>query len=442
MTKRRVLIEADNLTHATGTGIATYARNLGHVLHQMNYVTDGLISVRRPLPMKDAMFNRIVFYDPRQDRPLPWSLKARLKLSEWFGEPFGVNTQPLMRTDAIIDPNPKQYSGFDNIHTVFRLVERARYHFMRHKEPMAINAPNAVDVFHATQAIPVKVKGVPNIYTIHDIIPLRLPYTTLDNKKYTLKMLRGICKSADHIVTVSEHSKRDIVEFLDIPEDRVTNTYQAVSLPAALVNQSDEEVARDLDNLFHLTPKKYFLFVGAIEPKKNVGRLVDAFIGSGSKRQLIIAGNPAWMADEDIRKIDDERFMHYFMQDRVITQRRRVRRLSYVPFDQLIALIKGARALVFPSLYEGFGLPVLEAMLLGTPVITSNVSSLPEIAGDAALMVDPRDTGALARTIRQLDADDDLCAELSRRGRLQAAKFSFAAYEDRLQSIYRKVVGS
>lgn len=442
MSNRRVLIEADNLTLASGTGIATYARNLGHVLHQMGYVTDGLIGVRRPLPTKDAMFNRITFYDPRKDRPLPWSLKARLLLTELIGEPFGVNTQPLLRSDAIIDPNPKQYQSFDEVHTVPFLNDRARWHFMARGTPMTINAPHAVDVFHATQAIPVKVKGVPNIYTIHDIIPLRLPYTTLDDKKYTLKMLRCVCKTADHVVTVSEHSKRDIVEFLQIPEERVTNTYQAVSLPDDLVNQPMDEVARDLDNLFHLAPQKYFLFVGAIEPKKNVGRLVDAFIGSGSKRQLVIAGTAAWMADEDLRKIDDDRFMHYHMQDRIITQRRRVRRLSYVPFDQLIALIRGARALVFPSLYEGFGLPVLEAMLLGTPVITSNVSSLPEIAGDAALMVDPRDTGAIARAIRRLDADDDLCAELSRRGRIQAAKFNFRAYEERLQSIYRKVVGS
>ena len=96
---------------------------------------------------------------------------------------------------------------------------------------------------------------------------------------------------------------------------------------------------------------------------------------------------------------------------------------------------------MFPSLYEGFGLPVLEAMMLGTPVITSNVSSLPEIAGDAALLVNPTDTAELARAIRRLDADDDLAAELSARGLRQAAKFGLDPYRERLDGVYRSLLG-
>ncbi|MEA2727608.1 MAG: hypothetical protein QOF70_2083, partial [Acetobacteraceae bacterium] len=103
--------------------------------------------------------------------------------------------------------------------------------------------------------------------------------------------------------------------------------------------------------------------------------------------------------------------------------------------------MRGARALLFPSLYEGFGLPVLEAMTLGTPVMTSNVTSLPEVAGDAALLVDPRDISAMAAAIRQLDNDTDLLGELSVRGRIQAAKFSMANYQARLQDLYSNVLG-
>ena len=107
-----------------------------------------------------------------------------------------------------------------------------------------------------------------------------------------------------------------------------------------------------------------------------------------------------------------------------------------MPQDQLISLIRGARAVLFPSIYEGFGLPVAESMFLGTPVLTSNVSSLPEVAGDAALLIDPYSIDAISRAIAALDRDDELCGDLSRRGRVQAQKFSPAAYDDRLRKLY------
>lgn len=103
--------------------------------------------------------------------------------------------------------------------------------------------------------------------------------------------------------------------------------------------------------------------------------------------------------------------------------------------------MRGARALLFPSVFEGFGLPVLEAMSLGTPVMTSNTTSLPEVAGDAALLVDPQDVGAMARAIRRLDNDNDLLGELSRRGRRQATLFSMEAYQQRIAALYGRLLG-
>ena len=116
-----------------------------------------------------------------------------------------------------------------------------------------------------------------------------------------------------------------------------------------------------------------------------------------------------------------------------------MRRIPYLPLGQLISLIRGARGVLFPSLYEGFGLPVLEAMMLGAPVITSTVSSLPEIAGDAALLVDPLDVDDIAKAIRSFDHDGDLRAELSRRGVKRAAYFSPAAYEKRIAALYKRL---
>jgi glycosyltransferase involved in cell wall biosynthesis len=156
----------------------------------------------------------------------------------------------------------------------------------------------------------------------------------------------------------------------------------------------------------------------------------------------VIAGPLGWQTEVDVEKIQEERFLSYRMEEGKIFADRRIRRLSYVPFQQLVSLIRGARAVLFPSLYEGFGLPVLEAMLLGTPVMTSDVSSLPEVAGDAALMVDPIDLDGMAASIRTLDQDKDLRAELSVRGRERAKLFSPEAYQKRLVDLYGRFVGA
>jgi glycosyltransferase involved in cell wall biosynthesis len=193
--------------------------------------------------------------------------------------------------------------------------------------------------------------------------------------------------------------------------------------------------------MFELDPGNYYLFLGALEPKKNVGRLIDAYAASGTRRPLVIAGGQGWQNTADIERINDTRFSNYRLTESTISKVKRVRRISYLPLDQLVTLMRGARALLFPSLYEGFGLPVLEAMMLGTPTMTSNVASLPEVAEDAALLVDPRDISAMASAIRRLDNDTDLLGELSERGRIQAAKFSMANYETRLRGLYSQILG-
>jgi Glycosyl transferases group 1 len=145
------------------------------------------------------------------------------------------------------------------------------------------------------------------------------------------------------------------------------------------------------------------------------------------------------MYEKDVEKIEEERFLSYILADAKISPMRRVRQIPYLPRSQLVSLIRGARGVLFPSLHEGFGLPVLEAMMLGAPVITSNVSSLPEIAGDAALLVDPYDVDDIAQAIRALDNDEDLRAELGQRGLKRAAYFSLQAYDDRIAALYGRL---
>jgi len=192
--------------------------------------------------------------------------------------------------------------------------------------------------------------------------------------------------------------------------------------------------------VFGLDWRGYFLFFGAIEPKKNLARIIEAYLASGVSAPLIIIGGRAWLDEDQVALMYPDIVELSEARDGVIRRADRIRRYEYLPFTLLVSLIRGAKATLLPSLYEGFGLPVLESMLLGTPVITSTEGSLPEIAGDSALLVDPYDTQAIRRAIVALDEDADLRADLARRGVGQAAKFSSAAYRQKLADLYRPFI--
>ncbi len=435
-----IVLEGHNLTMGAGTGIATYARHLASTLRGLGYDTEVLVGTTGGLDRRDPTLTEVAFFDA--DRPPNLAQKIAIEWLRLAITPLPVKPFEMPRLGTVVGPAANRLAGFSKVHAVPHLLERERFHFKRYGKPLKLTMSGPPDLFHATRPTPVRVTGCANVYTLHDIVPLRLPYTTADDKKFYLGMIRELCRNADHIVTVSEFSRRDIIEFTGMDEKRITNTYQAVHVPERMLKRSDNDVARELEALFGLGMRDYFLFVGAIEPKKNLSRLIDAYAASGVDRPLIIAGGLGWMYDGDIEKVESERFLTYELNGTSIKPKRSVRRLQYLPHDHLISLIRGARALLFPSVYEGFGLPVLEAMTLGAPVMTSNVSSLPEIAGDAALVVDPYDVEAMSDAIRMLDADDDMCTELSMRGRIRARDFSPDIYARRMDALYASILGS
>jgi glycosyltransferase involved in cell wall biosynthesis len=171
------------------------------------------------------------------------------------------------------------------------------------------------------------------------------------------------------------------------------------------------------------------LFYGAIEPKKNVMRIIEAICSAQTSMPVVIAGRAGWL-DKDVSALIAR------LQGQA-GGNRNVVRLDYLPYDQLMYLLKGARGLIFPSLYEGFGIPLLEAMVMDCPVITSRSTSLTEVCGDAALYVDPVDAKDIAQAIDALAADDDLSTDLVRRGRTQAARFSKERHIAKLEEGYR-----
>lgn len=273
------------------------------------------------------------------------------------------------------------------------------------------------DIMQWTATGPLHAKRVPNIYTIHDLIPLGPPHPTADDKAKYLKRCKCIARRADYIAVVSETTRQDVIRILGVDEDRVTNTYQAVSILDEIMNrpQSDLELELELEGIFQLGWKDYFLHFGAIEPKKNLGRIVEAYLASGVKTPLIIVGGRAWLDEGETRLRDQVKRDGGPNADRI-------RRYEYLSFSMLMTLIRGAKATLFPSLYEGFGLPVLESMALSTAVLTSTGRALPEVAGDAALSIRPYDTVAMTRGLQALDLDEDLRADLVARGLVQATK--------------------
>ncbi|GAU82900.1 glycosyltransferase family 1 protein [Bosea sp. BIWAKO-01] len=436
----KILLEAHSLTLKRGTGIATYSRNLGKAAEQAGCSVELLMGVDRKINRRDPLLAEIGLHDANQQQGFaPFRAAARAR--DWaIGVPGGAGTVPMPGHRIVIDPASGLLSGTDYpAHAVERLEERAFLHFNRYGRRMTIAHRGRYDIFHATRPIPLALPKTPNIYTIHDIVPLRLPHSTLDNKRYFYRVMKELLRSADHIVTVSEFTKRDVMDIFGVEEGRITNTWQSVSVKQAILERSDEDVARAVELQYDLGFKDYYLFLGAIEPKKNISRMVDAYSASGSKRPLVLVGGLGWQYDRDLETLNDERFAGWRFDGARIKSDRRVRRLPYVPMDTLYALIRGARAVLFPSLYEGFGLPVLEAMLLGTPTITSNTSSLPEVAGDAAILVDPYRPDAIRDAIRAVDSDDALCTELARRGREQAALFSPERHAERIKAVYERV---
>lgn len=266
------------------------------------------------------------------------------------------------------------------------------------------------------------------VITICDVTPLLFPETHGRMQVWHHRLaLPEILKAADRIITISEASRRDIIRCCNVPEEKVSVTLLAASLPALPAGEPVQQAAAAG------IPGPYILNVGTLEPRKNLSGLLEAFAAAcrrGLPHTLAIAGAGGWgrasiPAIAERLGIGDRVQVAGFIDDR-----------------DLPGLYAGADFFVYPSLYEGFGLPVLEAMACGTPVITSNVSSLPEVAGDAALLVDPRSSAELGEAMLRLAGDAGLRQELRTRGREQAARFSWERTADETWRIYQEVMGS
>jgi glycosyltransferase involved in cell wall biosynthesis len=286
-----------------------------------------------------------------------------------------------------------------------------------------------IDVFHGFDhlGVPLFAKIGRYVATIHDMIPLLRPQWV--TRKHRLVVMAGyqrLRQQADLVITPSEATKADVVHHLQINPDRI-----------AVIPWGCEERFRPTGNPEHFAgvqqrlglPARYLLFVGTLEPRKNLTTLMHAYAMLRAERRgedlkLVVAGRMGWLYDDIFNTVE------------ALALAEEVLFTGFVDDEDLPDLYRGASMFVFPSLYEGFGLPILEAMASGVPVITSDTASMAEVAGDAAIRVDPHDPRAIAEAIAQVLADDKLREALTQKGIARARRFTWGAVAQKTLALY------
>lgn len=286
-----------------------------------------------------------------------------------------------------------------------------------------------IKLFHATDHLVPRLHGIPVLATVMDTIPLSHPQWI----NYRFRVLgtglwRHSVRWADHVVTISEYSKQEIIKYFGLKEERVSVVPLGVA--ERFFEHVDESVRVRVLEKYKL-PKNFYLFVGTLQPRKNVERLLQAHASLPADYRdtfpLVIVGRPGWGCDaliEDLKKMEAKRQLYW---------------LRYLPDVEVMALMQSAQALVFPSLCEGFGLPVVEAFASRLPVITSNTTSLPEVAGDAALLVDPLDVEAIADGMRKVVEDSCLAQSMRERGLARARQLSWSSCASGTSLLYSQL---
>lgn len=298
------------------------------------------------------------------------------------------------------------------------------------KVPMALRRER-VDLFHAPHYVLPPLVPCRSVVTIHDCIHLMFPQY-LPNRfalRYAKTSMALAARRATRVLTVSQSSKNDIMRFFGTDPAKIDVIYNAFDERFG-IEPAEEEIVRVRER--YQLHDEFVLYAGNVKPHKNLERLIDAFhiVRNRGLEHLKLV-----MIGDDISK--------YASLRRAVHQHnlhKYVRFLGYLPEETLAVMYRLAGVFVFPSLYEGFGLPPLEAMASGTPVVTSNVSSLPEVAGDAAELVDPYDPASIAEGIYRVLTDVDLRRDLRRKGLARARQFSWETSVRRVREIYGEVV--
>lgn len=297
-----------------------------------------------------------------------------------------------------------------------------------------------VDIYHGvSNELPngIRKSSAKTVVTVHDIIFERFPETyNLDERYVHRWKIKYACRVADAVVAISEQTKNDLIEFYKVPAEKITVVYQSCN-PIFQQTVSDKE-KKEVKELYRL-PEKYFLFVSSVAPRKNLIAICKAMVNLKGQLDipLVVIGNGKKEKDEAKNFMAANGIGHLLILLNEMPQSKEARFNTAADFP---AIYQQALALIYPSIFEGFGAPLLEALWSGLPVISSNASCLPEVGGDAALYFAPHDTAALSQHMLTVANDKQLAASMISKGKIQAEKFSKEHYANSMMAVYRKVM--
>jgi glycosyltransferase involved in cell wall biosynthesis len=316
--------------------------------------------------------------------------------------------------------NQPPQSAFSNQHSAIRVIPfprlwthlRLSAEMIRHRPDLLFVPAHVLPIVHPRRSI----------VTIHDLGYLYFPEAHPPRQRWYLdRSTRWHTATAAHLLADSAATKRDLVERYHADPDKITVAYPGLD-PAIKRVTDPSEIARVRAN--YNVEGDYLLYLGTIQPRKNLQRLIEAFYQLPTANcQLLLAGKPGWYSEQLLQHAND-----------------RVKFIGYVDAADKNALLSGATAFVFPSLYEGFGFPVLEALACGVPVLCSNTSSLPEVAGDTAVMVNPLDVDDIVRGLQEVTTNEDLRKPLIERGYQRAQKFTWQACADVVLNVFESTL--
>jgi glycosyltransferase involved in cell wall biosynthesis len=430
MSKPNILVDSFNLGLQHGSGIKTYGATLLDAYQLLDYQV-GIFSDNKFIQGKNPILDEVMFFDQQFHLP-----KLRFNSKLWdnyrdvsqLWKSKHVSCFPL----NVTNPNINNYlskaaaeNKYSYICNAFDAFHSANRFYSVFKKPVSFKIKETPDIWHMTTPLPIKIKGAKTVVTIHDLIPLKVPFTTLDVKNNFYSLFKWVCKTADLILAVSEQTKKDIIEIYKVPEDKIQVTWQSVK---QIEYKEDLGFERKYLKANKIQKEKYVLFVGNIEPKKNIKSLITAMSFVDEDVKLVIVGKKAWLWEDQLKNLSK------------YLKKKRVKFMDYVDDDELAVLYRNATCLVFPSIYEGFGLPVLEAMQHDCPVICSGITSLPEVAGDAALYIDAYNYKDIRSKITALINDKKLRQSMIEKGRKRVDFFSPENYAKRLEQAYSHVL--
>ncbi|MCX7114406.1 MAG: glycosyltransferase family 1 protein [Gammaproteobacteria bacterium] len=287
-------------------------------------------------------------------------------------------------------------------------------------------------LFHATDHLIPVIKGVPVVATVMDIIPFLHPEWVSSEKRWLKNWLfKRTILSADHVITISEYSKQDLIHHFGMPPDKISVTSLGVN--PAYFERIDEVQKQGVLDQYGLQAG-FFLFVGTLQPRKNLEKLLEAHALLPEAYQkahpVIIVGSVGWRVEALVEQIAQ------------CEKNGTAKWLTYLPEDSVKCLLQSAQALLFVSLYEGFGLPMLEAFASMCPVIASNTTSIPEVAGDAAYLVDPQDVQAISKAMQLFIETPELCRRLREKGLERARLYSWERCARETLAVYLRMLES